>query len=84
MTNHTHVSDRLLAFISSLLLLLPFCTTGCTKSGIDDQILYGCWRIMAYQADDGLSAPIGEHQMDMIFSSTHVGEAQLDDVTQYM
>ena len=74
---------RLTALLLALLLLsLTLFLTACYQNDAEDII--GRWRMISYVTDDGLEAPIDDHELDMIFYSTGVGEATADGKTQYM
>ena len=70
-----------LVFLAFCLLALPLIACGSTRQ--DSTNIIGRWRIISYVTDDGQSAPV-ENELDMIFYSTGIGEAQVDGATQYM
>lgn len=64
------------------LVMLSLCLTAC--SGNDARDIVGRWRMVSYVTDDGMQAPIDDNELDMIFYSTGIGEAQANGHTQYM
>ncbi len=75
----TRLTTLLLALV---MLSLTLCLISCSQSDAKD--IVGRWRMVSYVTDDGLEAPIGDHELDMVFYSTGVGEALSDGKTQYM
>lgn len=75
----------LIRFALCLLVLLLLCLplVSCNATAQDSANIIGRWRVVSFVTDDGTSAPI-ENELDMIFYSTGIGEAQVDGTTQYM
>ena len=79
MKTRTRLTTLLLA---TVLLSLSLCLTACHQNDAKD--IVGRWRMISYVTDDGLEAPIDDHELDMVFYSTGIGEALADGDTQYM
>lgn len=47
------------------------------------ELVIGRWRTVSFTTDDGVEAPVGDHELDMIFYTTMLGEAQIDGKTLY-
>lgn len=77
MTNRT--SKRIFTLFLCLLILVV-----ATACGADDtERIVGRWRMISFTTDGG-EQPAIENELDMIFYSTGVGEAQIDGETLYM
>ena len=71
--------------ILTALLLCLLLATALTACGIyDAKEIVGRWRVISFTTDAGTEAAIDGHELDMIFYSTGLGEAQVDGETQYM
>jgi hypothetical protein len=68
--------------LAILMLTLSLCLVSCHQNDAKD--IVGRWRMISYVTDEGLEAPIGDHELDMVFYSTGIGEALADGDTQYM
>ena len=75
-------SRALPLLIAIVMLSLTLLMTACQQHDAKD--IVGRWRMISYVSDDGLEAPIDDHQLDMVFYSTGIGEALADGKTQYM
>ena len=73
---------HLLSVLLLFTLLLPYTLTACTPK--DDTAIIGRWRMLSYVTDDGQSVDIAGNELDMIFYSTGIGEAEANGQTQYM
>ena len=74
------ISRALLMLLTLALLALPL--VACGNSEQDTRDFVGRWRMVSYVTDDGAQANI-ENELDMIFYSTGIGEAQIDGQTLY-
>ncbi len=77
MTKHIRTPLVLLLFFFQFLFLLTSCASR------DAEWLAGRWRMISFTTDDAQQATI-ENELDMIFYTTGVGEAQIDGETLYM
>ena len=74
------ISRALLMLLALILLALPL--VACGDGDQDASDFVGRWRMVSYVTDSGTEATI-ENELDMIFYTTGIGEAQIDGETLY-
>ena len=72
----------LTALLALFLLALPLLACGSADEKAAETVI-GRWRTVSFTTDEGDEAPIDGHELDMVFYTTMLGEAQVDGKTLY-